>query len=102
MSRNREYNNPRWKGGISEGYILKLCKNLKIIEICEMCNKKNCKLEYHHKDKDRLNNSRYNVSLLCASCHAKTHNRIKNIPKSSMGIYERKYIRLRNSNGRFI
>lgn len=76
--------NPRWKGGKSRGYILRIAKEnwkkKKLPFKCEICGKlKN--IMYHHKDKNQKNNYYKNIILVCGSCHSKLHNRIKNIKK---------------------
>ncbi len=35
----------------------------------------------HHIDEDRTNNTKENFRVLCTSCHAVVHQRIKNIKK---------------------
>jgi 5-methylcytosine-specific restriction endonuclease McrA len=45
---------------------------------CCVCNKTQ-RLEVHHIDSNRYNNSIKNLIILCISCHSKEHNRILNI-----------------------
>lgn len=41
---------------------------------CERCSYSNTKiLQVHHKDRDRKNNSRGNLELLCPNCHYEEH-----------------------------
>jgi hypothetical protein len=42
---------------------------------CELCGSRNGRLEIHHKDKNRKNNSPENLILLCSKCHAKLDGR---------------------------
>ena len=64
------------------GYIV--CKNLKTYRQChhkcEECGQV-YDLLVHHIDHDRTNNEFENFRVLCKSCHAITHKRIKNISK---------------------
>ena len=48
----------------------KMYRNLK--KECEICHATE-RLQIHHKDHDPTNNSRENIQILCASCHAKLH-----------------------------
>lgn len=104
--------NPRWKGGRSAGYILKLCKNIKAKDKCRICKTKQ-NLFYHHKDGNRMNNKPENIQIICKPCHATLHTRIKNIlnvkgwqnksgKTRSKLIQEGKLIALRNAKGYFI
>lgn len=70
--------NPRWKGGVSRGYILKKAKEgLKFknkLNICNICKKKIIKrIVIHHKNKNQQDNSFNNLLVLCDSCHLKEH-----------------------------
>ena len=47
---------------------------------CEDC-RSFFNLLVHHVDEDRKNNSFDNLKVLCTSCHAIVHKRIKNIKK---------------------
>ncbi|MFW6015730.1 MAG: HNH endonuclease [bacterium] len=40
---------------------------------CEICNSKNDRMEFHHIDEDRNNNSLDNLMYLCVSCHKKEY-----------------------------
>jgi len=59
-------------------------KNLKIYrqchDKCETCGDPK-DLLVHHIDEDRSNNTFDNFRVLCTSCHAKVHTRIKNMHK---------------------
>ncbi len=72
-------NNPRWKGGNSAGYLLRICTEILIkdnrdLNQCERC-KKDGKismkggLDIHHRDKNRDNNIVSNLMIVCKSCH---------------------------------
>ena len=54
-----------------------LVKNLREINgsFCDKCFKPLFKGDYvlHHRNKDRLNNSRKNLNLLCDPCHREIH-----------------------------
>jgi hypothetical protein len=77
-------NNPRWKGGRSAGFILDKCRKIKPLLRCEKCGTKN-NLFYHHKNGIRTDNHKNNIAVVCKSCHAVIHNRIKNMPIKDMG-----------------
>lgn len=47
---------------------------------CEECGQ-SYDLLVHHIDEDRSNNDFNNLKVLCTSCHAIVHQRIKNIKK---------------------
>lgn len=42
---------------------------------CSNCGYQKCKtaIEVHHKDRDKLNNAKGNLILLCANCHIENH-----------------------------
>lgn len=61
-----------WKGGSSQGYYQKKAKVHKTMQ-CERCGERNVRLDVHHIDKDKSNNSVENIMILCVSCHAKLH-----------------------------
>ena len=53
-------------------------KNIKSLpNKCELCNA-DTNLCVHHKDKNRHNNTRENLIVLCRSCHAKIHKLYQN------------------------
>ena len=45
---------------------------LKLPHICETCGKEG-KTEVHHINKDRENNTRENIKILCRACHNAVH-----------------------------
>jgi len=47
---------------------------------CERCSSQRF-LEVHHKDRDLTNNHISNLETLCRSCHAKEHERWRNLKK---------------------
>ncbi len=49
----------------------KYVKELKIRGRCYFCSKK--ATDFHHIDKNRENNSKSNILLLCRPCHTKLH-----------------------------
>lgn len=55
-------------------------KRNKLPFYCECC-KSTKNLLVHHKDHNRNNNNIENLQILCTSCHAVVHTRIKNINK---------------------
>lgn len=40
---------------------------------CQICNKSDGVIDVHHKDKNRENNCKNNLQILCHSCHTKIH-----------------------------
>jgi len=78
-------NNPNWRNGESrkpygKGFTISLRKKIRQRDkyICQLCgiNENGRKLDVHHIDYDKNNNSPNNLISLCASCHIKTsHNR---------------------------
>ena len=74
-----EEKNPRWKGGISEGYYTRISRSNKD-DICEKCGSSET-IEVHHIDRNRKNNKIENLLLLCKSCHSKEHKVILHIKR---------------------
>jgi hypothetical protein len=64
--------NGRWTGGKSGGYIFEQCKKVCEKKKCLWC-KTDKKLLYHHKDKNRANNDKDNIQVMCCSCHKRLH-----------------------------
>jgi len=58
-----------WKGGDDKYWRNKLKETFKD---CVLCKGKR-KLEMHHKDKNRSNNERNNLIILCETCHRVWH-----------------------------
>jgi DNA-directed RNA polymerase subunit RPC12/RpoP len=84
-----------WKGGVSLAatrgmteYQYINFKNIikkEVSYICQDCgdNFKNKKfyLDIHHKDRNKLNNSRDNIEVLCRRCHMKAERILENLKK---------------------
>lgn len=68
-------NNNAWKNG--SGWYKTIAKE---IGHCEICSSKEF-LVVHHKDRNRENNARTNLIVMCRSCHAKEHSLADNINK---------------------
>jgi len=64
--------NSYWRGGHSQSRYERIRKLIKL-QTCEMCGKTECRLDTHHKDRDKSNNTVDNIMVLCASCHAIVH-----------------------------
>lgn len=60
-------------------------EELGLLHQCEMCGKKG-RVEVHHINKDRMDNSRENLKILCRKCHNKQHDVIKskNLPDAKV------------------
>jgi len=58
-----------WKGGYDGWWAVELKKTY---TSCVMCGS-DVKLEMHHKDKNRKNNKRSNLIILCLECHQFWH-----------------------------
>lgn len=41
--------------------------------ICQLCHKKDCLLDVHHKDGNPFNNVISNLAIVCRGCHRKIH-----------------------------
>ena len=65
---------------------------------CERCgyDKEQCVLHAHHKDRDKKNNSRNNLEILCANCHYIEHFKKTTDTVEKAEIYYKKYARERN------
>lgn len=66
---NRGINHGSWIGGWSGYWAIKLKETYKDCCLCHS----DIKLEMHHKDKDRKNNDRTNLIILCEKCHRFWH-----------------------------
>lgn len=64
-------NHPNYKTGESS-----YRKIIKKDSVCERCGFKDIRaLQVHHKDRDRHNNKRVNLEILCANCHMIEHSK---------------------------
>jgi len=78
--------NGRWKGGVSEGYQIKIYKgvledNGVNTKVCAKCGKPEDqvkRIEIHHIDGNHQNNKFSNLQALCTKCHHHIHNSNKN------------------------
>ena len=61
-----------WKGGISRSYAKKIISK----ERCSKCKTKE-KLEIHHLDRNKQNNSLTNLTVLCSTCHKRVHVKLR-------------------------
>jgi hypothetical protein len=63
---------PNWKGGYtSRAYRRVAFEELDIPKKCMKCGSTD--VTVHHKDRDRTNNTRKNLSVYCGSCHTTLH-----------------------------
>jgi hypothetical protein len=63
---------PSWKGGYtSRAYRRVAFEELEIPKKCMKCGSTD--VAVHHKDRDRTNNTRQNLSVYCGSCHTTLH-----------------------------
>ena len=69
---NSNENAPNWRGGYSQAHYQRVAREIKPRQ-CEMCGKTDVRLDVHHIDHNRTNNSADNLMILCVSCHAKLH-----------------------------
>jgi len=72
--------NPRFNNGWRQYHRFK-----KNIDYCEKCNKKDCKLEVHHKDGNNRNNEMDNLIKVCRYCHMEIDGRFKNLDYHNSG-----------------
>jgi len=63
---------PNWRGGYSQAHYQRVAREIKPRQ-CEMCGRTDVRLDVHHIDRNRTNNSAGNLMILCVSCHAKLH-----------------------------
>lgn len=65
---------PNWKGGKSPRAYRRIAfEEYKMPKVCERCGStKN--LNVHHRDRNRSNNTRENLMILCERCHTTYHN----------------------------
>lgn len=70
--------NGRWRGGTSEGYQIRIYRN--IVESagidlnrCDRCGNTHRRMVIHHKNKDHSDNSLSNLRVLCTLCHSRIH-----------------------------
>jgi ribosomal protein L34E len=64
--------NSYWRGGRSQSHYERIRKEIKE-QKCQSCGRKDCRLDTHHLDRDKSNNTSENIAVLCASCHAFLH-----------------------------
>lgn len=64
----------------------KRIQELSNVKQCQICNKEHKRLEHHHINKLRYNNSPQNIMKLCPSCHKKEDYKIGRKKKFSKGI----------------
>jgi hypothetical protein len=68
---------PNWKGGISNRTMNKaLIKYGLTKDKCSKCGRKKWNkqsIQCHHKNRDRTDNSRKNLIILCVNCHMNQH-----------------------------
>ncbi|OQB68611.1 MAG: hypothetical protein BWX92_03916 [Deltaproteobacteria bacterium ADurb.Bin135] len=71
--------NYSWKGGYSSRTYRRIAfEELGMEKVCEVCGTTKG-LAIHHRDRDRTNNTRENLMVMCRSCHTKHHNDRKEI-----------------------
>lgn len=72
--------------GYTNGSWSEFNKNNKIIpRECELCGKKDGKLELHHKDGDRTNSHITNLQRLCSGCHKREEYKLGRVKKGQKG-----------------
>ena len=64
--------NSNWKGGHSQSHYQRVRIETKE-QKCASCGRTDCRLDTHHLDRNKANNSFENIVVLCASCHAFLH-----------------------------
>ena len=69
---------PRWTNGLRGKY-----QRAGLLERCEWCGYSAHPeiLELHHKDRDKKNNKRKNIAVLCPNCHKIEHYRLRDASK---------------------
>jgi len=71
-------NNPSWKGG-SSIYRKLAFEEYRMEKKCETCGSLKL-IDVHHIDKDKYNNKKENLQILCRSCHTRHHATGRNNP----------------------
>lgn len=66
-------NNPRWNNTKIAGW--QRAKKLYSLEPCELCGRDD-NIHRHHKDGDKLNNTKKNIQFLCPPCHIKEEKKL--------------------------
>lgn len=71
LSERKFEKHPSWKNGI--GVYIKLAfERYGFEKICNRCNRTS-NLIVHHKNRDRKNNNKSNLEILCLRCHYREH-----------------------------
>lgn len=74
-------NNNNWKGGIGV-YPSLAFETYKMKKVCNRCGSTE-NILVHHRDRDRYNNEKSNLEVLCKSCHQIEHEAGKNLHPDS-------------------
>jgi hypothetical protein len=61
-----------WKGGRSQAHYQRVARELKE-QRCERCGTTDRRLDVHHRDKNKANNTPENLQILCDKCHGLWH-----------------------------
>jgi len=64
---------------------MKNSKKIRESKNCQTCNNTHRRLEIHHINGDRLNNSTSNLALLCPSCHKKEEYKVGRVKRGEKG-----------------
>ena len=73
MNYTRGKERPCWKGGRSSPTYQRIAfEDYNMERVCSVCGSTK-KISVHHKDRDRRNNTRENLLILCDRCHKKEH-----------------------------
>lgn len=62
---------PRWKGGTSDSYCYRICKD-SLERKCNICLSRN-DLVIHHIDRNHKHNELNNLMIVCKQCHYNIH-----------------------------
>jgi 5-methylcytosine-specific restriction endonuclease McrA len=84
---------PNWEGGRSSNTYRRIAfEDLKMDAVCEACGSTD-EICVHHRDKNRQNNTRENLMIVCKSCHTGMHSlagdcgwKLYNSKKDSNGV----------------
>jgi hypothetical protein len=89
---NKRENNPNWKPLKERINVNKMVRRMLIEEMksCEICGISD-QLQIHHKDKNRKNNDRKNLMVLCINCHSDEHKNMGDINAARIILCHKKY-----------
>jgi hypothetical protein len=78
-----------WKGGATPNVYRRIAfEELKLERACSVCGATE-DLDVHHKDRNRKNNTKENIVIMCSHCHTSYHGKLGD---NGWGLYNKQYI----------